>query len=287
MLRYLDIDNGRGTVTRLHDTPTRALASVQGLVGLAAPRGSSRVRPSGHGRTHRQAFLTDRSITLDGEVWGSSVEASYDELDVVTAALYDALGQDCTLRWQRGTSGQELEQAVRLHGDVKVDLAGATRLLRYQAQLVAPDPRAYSQAVYTADSAPMGDTGGGFTYPSTYPASFTPGSSGQLAVDNAGSVPTPPVFTIHGEVVDPTIKLLPDGPSLVLNGTVARGSTLALDAEARTVTLNGAANRLSMLDFAASRWFDLPRGPSSVRLLAASADADAYLSVSYRHAYGG
>lgn len=288
MLRYMDIDNGRGTVTRLHDTPTRALARVDGLVGVTRPRHDQRKRPSAHGSIRRGRFMGERSIELEGEVWGSSPAHALAEMDVVQSALMDALeGEGCLLKWQRGADGPELQAGVRLADRVRSTLAGSTAMLRYEAALVAPDPRFYSQAVYTARSAAYGDDGGGNTFPATYPQTFQPGSSGQAVVTNGGTSPTPPVFALHGELTNPRIRLLPDGPEVCLTGTIGRGSVLTLDVAKRTVLLNGTANRLSMIDYRNTEWFDLPVGASTVRLLADSGDTDAYMTVTYRDAYSG
>ena len=287
MLDYVTLEDRNGVAVPLHRTATRALAKADGLVGLPGVRAVVRDRPNGHGSLNRTKRLTDRLVELEGEIWGSSQQAAFAEFDVVGGALLDALDEPRLLRYRRGGDGLELQTLVQLASDVKAPLKGGGRFLKYQVQLRASDPRAYAQSVTTAQSATMGEDGGGLVFPVTWPATFLPGSSGQAVFSNQGSAATPPVFRLYGRLVNPTVRLLPDGPEVVLFGEVAAGDFLELDVANRTIRLNGnpSANRLGMRDFAQTTWFELPRGSGTVRLLADDADPGAYLEMDYRHAY--
>jgi hypothetical protein len=288
LLAYATLDDASGVAVSLHGpgSATAVLVSADGLVGLPGVRSVVTPRPNGHGSINRTLRLSDRVVTLSGEVWGSDQAAAYAEFDKVQGALYAALDTPRTLRYRRGVGGVDLQMDVRLDSDVKAPLAGHSRFIKYDVQLRASDPRAYSQEVFLSQSVPMGLDGGGFTFPATWPRGFVPGSAGFAPFSNPGLTPTPPVFRLNGRLVNPRIRLMPNGPELIFAGTVDAGAPLTVDVARRTALLPGGASRLYLLDFSGgSRWFELPGGDRAVRLLADDADPSAFLEVFYRHAY--
>lgn len=292
MLRYLDIESASGERGLLHgSTPTRALVKADGLVGVTGRRGETRARSSDHGSRTFGKWRKDRIITLKGEVWGPSPEGAQDELDRVNALLAGCADGPRIMRYGRGLSGAELRQEVRLAGGgLRADLTGNKRFIPYEVTLRADDPRAYSDDEVAVISAPMGDKGGGGIYPATYPVTFEASAAGVCAFDHVGSAATPQVLRIYGEATNPRVRLGDTGPAIVIQGTVASGDYLELDRRApagRRVLLNGETPRSYLLDFAETRWFELPaQSTGHVNLLAESASPDAYLSLHYRHAYG-
>jgi hypothetical protein len=71
----------------------------------------------------------------------------------------------------------------------------------------------------------------------------------------------------------------------VFDGEIADGDTLYVDAADRTVLLNGDSNRINMLRFESSRWFELPVGISTVTLIAEDFSGGAGIEIQYRPAY--
>lgn len=286
MLEYVTLEDATGTRVSLHDGAGLArLAKADGLVGLTPVREVVRARSGGHGSVNRSRWLSDRLIVLEGEVWGGSQAAAFTELDRIQAAFADAVDTPRLLRYRRGWgAGVDLQTEVQAV-DLKATLAGGGRFLKYQAQLRASDPRAYGQAEQVVASAPFGDTGGGFTFAATFPATFEPGSSGQAHYTNAGTTDTPPVFRLYGELENPRVQLDSTGETLALTATVGPDDFVELDVAERTVKLNGVTPRLDWRDFTTSDWFELPRASGTVRLLADDGSADAYMTVTFRPAY--
>lgn len=126
-----------------------------------------------------------------------------------------------------------------------------------------PDPRKYSAALHTTSTG-LGTATGGLVFPATFPATFGSGSGGgQVQVTNAGNTDTPPLVTIPGPVDNPIIEHVELGRSLQLSISLASGDTLVLDADVKSVVLNGTASRESALTL--PQWFLLPPGVSTVR----------------------
>jgi hypothetical protein len=179
-----------------------------------------------------------------------------------------------------------------MDGGVTVDpLTPDGRALRYQAQVLAPDPRAYSQDLVTLRSQPMGAQGGGDTYPEVYPITFNPSNAGVVNAVNRGRSSTPPIYELSAEgadLVNPRIVRVPSSdttPEVRLAGTIAAGQRVFIDVANRRVLLNGTVLANYLVDWSVSTLADLPRGQSTVRLIADSSSPDATLTVYFRHAY--
>jgi hypothetical protein len=285
---YMDLTDAEGDRIGFHWLENRRLTNVQGLPGLGMPgaRAAIRARPSYHGATNRSRWQKDRLITLEGYCKGDNAAQAQDQLDTLAAPLWDAINTDRLLRWRRGGTGVELQCTVRFAPDdlaVTQEING--RLLRYQAHLHAPDPRAYLQ---TQDSE-VGDTLsvslGGVIFPEEFPWLFVASSGGQANFNNTGMVPTPPVIRIYGYCTNPTIRLISTGEEIVLAGEVAAGEYLEIDVFNRTVMLNGVTLRNNLVDFSASTWFELPRGLQTIQLLSSTFDTSAHIEVLWRAAY--
>lgn len=155
-------------------------------------------------------------------------------------------------------------------------------------EFFCPDPRIYDDTLsaYTLTSASSALR----TYNRNYNLTYTGGSGslGYVTVANNGNYETWPTFTIGpagtgNACVAPTINNLTTGdtiafPSLSMSAT----DVLVVDADLRTVLLNGVAARNAMSN--ASRWFSLPVGsPQTLQFTVASGTQT--LEVTYRNAY--
>lgn len=280
MIEFVTLEGPGGVQVSLHETDNVALSRAEGLVGSPRPREVVRPRPGAHGSVIRSRYLEDRSITLEGEVWGSTLDEAYARWDEIARAFQACIPEPRPLRFRRG--GRDLVTDVRLAGATPVPLEGGGAFLRYQAALRAADPRVFGQAWEEAVTSDYG--GGGSSYPSTYPDSFLPSIERTALVQHDGSIGTPPVLVVSGEVVDPVIRLVETGEEIRVVGTVPAGQTLEVDVAAGTVKLQG-TNRLDLVDLAASQFFDLPPGASGVRLFSTSADETASVVVRWRPAF--
>jgi hypothetical protein len=72
---------------------------------------------------------------------------------------------------------------------------------------------------------------------------------------------------------------------IALTGTISAGDYLEIDVQNRSITINGTTPALSFLDAANTTWFELPKGTSTVQMLAGTFDTSARVSVLYRAAY--
>ncbi len=287
MLGYLDLLDRNDVAVRFHGgLPQRAVTGIQGLPGFGLPGARLVVvpRPTAHGAINRSRFMQEKVATIEGWVQGATQEATQSEFDVLMRAVYDCLDTPRELRWQRGTTGTQLFALVRMsEGDISTSVETA-KLMRYQVNLRLDDPRAYSQTQSVATSATLGAVGGGMNFPSTFPLTLTPGAAGSVFVNVGGIVSTPATFRIYGDITNPSITLLPSGPSINLTGTIGPAEYVDVDVFNREVRdVNGAVVNY-LVNWATTSWFELPES-SSVQLTAASAGGGAYMTVTYRDAY--
>jgi hypothetical protein len=297
LLKTLTLDDSSGTPVTIHSdalTSKRALTKATGLVGIGSVRNSGkRPRPTAHGGINQSHWEDGGTITLEGQIGSQTgIEDALSEFRTIAAPMLQTLDVGAALlKWQEGSVGvgNALQMLVRLDSDVEPVIQEAAAIVEYQAQFFAEDPRAYSQTLTTVSSSALSTLSGGMVMPFTFPFAFAASGGGVCACTNAGNRPTPPVFRIFGGVTNPTI-LLVGGTRIVLNGTVAAGDYLELDAWARTVKLVTAGSTAGVLrqnfyDAANSQWFDLPAGSSSVQLIAGVFDGTARLDVLFRSAY--
>lgn len=288
MLSQVTIDDQQGNPVVLHETATRCLVSASGLIGVGGLREQRRVRPQAHGAIDDTRFEDGRLIALEGEIMSAAgVEAAYSEFRQIVAPLLATLdGHPARLCWTEGTTGLALQRMVRLAGEIDPPLAEAAAVLRYQVQLYAEDPRAYTQQLTVSNGNPLSNAGGGMLLPALVPVTFGQSSGGDVTWTNQGNRATPPVLRIYGRAVNPQVLQLNTGQRIALTGTIEDGSYLDLDTAGRVPRDPAGGVRLNLLDAAASTWFGLPAASvSALRLVAADFSASARLDVLARSAY--
>lgn len=288
---YLTLDDRDGQPVQFHRTDRRRVRRASGLVGLPPVRSSVRPRPTRHGTIDRSRWVEGSLVVLEGFVTAAEPGGhdALNELRQLSAPLIDTLEHGpALLRWREGTTGQELQRAVKFAGGLDGQLDATVPTIPYQVQLRSEDYRAFSQTLQSATSAPLSDGGGGWVFPDPWPVVFTGGGGGGVvAWQNDGNVATPPVLKLYGGLTDPRVLLEPGGQEIVLVGEVGSDDYIEIDVAARTVTLNGdpAISRMHFVDFSATTWFELPSGQGTCRLLAAASSGAARLSVEYRAAF--
>lgn len=290
MVTSVTLNNSSGSPVILHETPVgnRRLTRATGLATISTPRAVVRPRPTAHGAIDETHWTGERLIVLEGFVLGADQAAAISELRTVQAAILQTLDSGAALlKWtEAGSAGLSLQSTVKLASDVDVEFVPGPDLLRYQVQLRAEDPRAYSQLLTTGTGSALAPTGGGMTFNRTFNITFTTGGvAGNVAVNNTGNRTTPPTFRMYGAWTNAQIMLAGTTKRIVLNGTVSAGDYLEVDVFNRTVKLNGSSNALYYLDAANTTWFDLPIGTSTIQTLAFAFDTTARCDVLYRSAY--
>jgi len=170
--------DGAAAVTLHGNSQTnRNLARIQGLVGPPAPRDVVRPRSQADGVVDDTKFLSERLITLEGEIWNSTGGAALSDLSTVSEAFTSSLLSPAklTVTYENGTTRFCY---VKLSGSVDVSVEGASRLVQYQVQLRAADPRWYSTTLNTVTLSRS-------TSGTTWTASTSSGTT------NAGTAPSP------------------------------------------------------------------------------------------------
>jgi hypothetical protein len=256
----------------LHRTDSRHIYAATGL--------------SAHGFINNTRNTEGRLIILEGRLLGEqSATDMFTEFYAVAGAMLETLDYgEALLKWTID-GGPSMQAMVKLHGELEPPVEVGPNILAYQAQLLAQDPRAYSQTESSSAGDTLSSAPGGWTFPRTLPIRFNVSDSGTAAVENDGNRPTPPVFRVYGACVNPQILLVGTDYRISLTGTIAAGDYLEVDVQNRLITVNGVTPALNFLYAANTTWFELPKGVSTVQLLAGSFDTVAHVQVVYRAAY--
>jgi hypothetical protein len=282
----ITINDADGVAVALHRTDTRHVYAATGLIGVTPPRQVVRPRPSAHGFINDTRNTEGRLIVLEGRLLGEqSATDMFSEFYAVAGAMLETLDYgEALLKWTID-GGPSMQAMVKLHGELEPPVEVGPNILAYQAQLLAQDPRAYDQSESSSTGDPLSSAPGGLTFPRTMPIRFNVSDSGTAAVENLGNRPTPPVLRVYGQAVNPQILLVGTTSRIALTGTISAGDYLEVDVQNRTLLMNGTTPALNFLDAANTTWFELPKGTSSVQMLAGTFDTSARVAVLYRAAY--
>lgn len=137
------------TAITLHGISTAQLTHAEGLVGPPAPRDVINILPGRDGVSDQTAYLSERVITLEGELVGANQGTLLSAWDTLSAALETTMLRpgkltvtraDGTVRWCN----------VVLAGAAQPSFDGGAQFLQYQITLRAPDPRWYSTTLNTS-----------------------------------------------------------------------------------------------------------------------------------------
>jgi len=236
-------------------------------------------RPQRDGSFDAPSFLAARVITLGGTAIAPDPDTKERAKDRLAALLADG-STLADLTVQERTVQRSAR--VRLSGQTKIaDQTPYT--FAWSVQLTAPDPVRYG-TVPQAASCGLPQPGHGLTFPLTgWPLDFGEPSGGSLALTNAGTATTAPVWTIAGPCDQPIIRDVSGGTWLAFGLQLADGDRLVVDVAARTVRLGGASRRAALMP--GSSWFGLRPGLTGVTFDALRTDAPAVLSVTWRDAW--
>ncbi|MEU5434525.1 hypothetical protein AB0G73_14280 [Streptomyces sp. NPDC020719] len=155
-------------------------------------------------------------------------------------------------------------------------------------ELVAPDPRFYSDVEQQAELRLGWLSGGGFTAPVQAPIKVTSGGpSGEQRpgwVTNTGTTDAYPVLTVHGPVANPQIRHVETGRAVDLQIKLAPSEWVRVDTRPgqRTVTRN---NGGSVAITSPLEDFAIPPGRSEIRWSGSDPTASARLTVTWRDAH--
>ncbi len=250
---------------QIHKTGTLAVTSM--TLGSPSPRAVVENRPGDHGAVDSTRFYASRGVELVGHARGVDHVALVAAVDDLLGRL--ALGSEHVLRFRRLGDGQDLRCTVRVDSSVDMTAGEHTApLVVWGVSLLAPDPRFYSDVLTQASYDPTDLGDGGLVFPLSFPLVFDADSGlGALVVENAGTAPTPPVLTVRGPVVNPTIDNDTLGLSIRTRDCgLSSGDFLVIDTASRTVRLNGTTSRPDLVDVAQTRWWTLAPGINRLRM---------------------
>jgi hypothetical protein len=269
--------------TTLHETSSRQVKSVVGLIGLSPTRRNVRIRPTADGAIDDSKYRDESLITIVGDTSGVN---AFSEFRVISAALLATLTTPSLLTWTEGAAGLALQRTVKLASAVEPPLEEAALVLRYGIVLSSADPVAYSQTLTTATGNTLSAVGGGRTYYMTFNWTYAAAGAGTASFTNSGNAPTRPLLRIYGVVTNPSIIL--GSKRISLLGTVSSGEYVEIDLSTRSITrVTGSirSDAKNMIDPVGTQWFSLPAGANVLQLVAYSFDASARLDVIGRSAY--
>ena len=273
MISTITFTPAGGSAVSLHAVTIgskRVVTRAEGLQGLPALRDVQTVKGQQSGAYIRSKYVGARTITLEGEIIGSSIEDSFDEFDTISKALSSSVSTPGVLQWTRDAAGQALRVTCQLSSLSPLVLTDGGNMLQYQVSLVCGDPRVYDQAETTGTGTTITDAAVG----------------GTVSYSNIGSLPTPPKIRIYGGITNPFVRkgtvASSVGAGLVFSGTVAPGDYLEIDVQARTIKTNGTTNALSLLTAASSDFFELPTGSSTVCMTGSAISGSPRVDLIYR-----
>lgn len=247
--------------------------NLQAVPGFEAPdfRIGSYDKPGEDGARITTALYGPRPITISGEVHTTDI-ASY-------AAARQALAY--AFRIQRDKYNYPSLTRIAF-----TTLDGASYFLDAQvksfknplwypttssfiATLTAPDPAIYGATQQTTGRITI-QTGGGASFPLTFPIIFTAGTGGTGNLNNSGNLNTWPLIYLTGAVTNPRIYALEVGGTIQLTyTTVNANDVIVIDMLNKTVMLNGTISLLQYMT-TDSNWFSLAVGNNTFRFTSGS-----------------
>jgi len=272
-----------GSGTRFH------LAGIEGLDGPAY-RSADIARSRAHGEVRRGLdFLPGRDITLTIEISDTgdeSYQAAQREFDAIMVPLEDAPGEPLVVKFP-GREAVRVVCAPRAYSRPNDYRYSIGRMAATVAQFHAHDPLVYSNTEHVDDTTRRQE-GSGFSPPVTAPFTLGAAVGGSIGIVNAGNIAAPWTARLDGPLAYPEITHLELGRrlslALVANGGVnlATGDWIDIDSAARSVRLNGTADRRTQLTVD-SEWWDLDPGSNPFQLDADSGDGT--LTVTWHDGY--
>jgi len=212
-------------------------------------------RQADHGGYPSASYLAPRQLPLAVTIHAPSKTLREQAVETLKAAATLAA---TTLRVQQDS----YDRTATVYRQAATLATAYGNTADVSVSLIAPDPRLYATAGYSA-SCQLPSITGGLTFPVTFPAVFSATvSSGSIPVGNLGNIGSRPLLRITGPCVTPLVTLQrPDGSvqQLTYNGTLGALDFLDLDCDRHTAILDGTASRRGLLTVTGG-WPEIPPG---------------------------
>lgn len=264
-----------------------ALVQAEGLIDLPGLQTADRLRLRRHGLSPGDDFAASRSIVLQIEVDAETESELNSTMATLLEITRPGLAESpMTVQIPGVAGGGKRRLNVRpRRRNVPIDLDFFYGLPIVTVEFVATDPRIYDGTPWQVSTTLPSGLGSGLSFPAVPPLTFSGSSeTGDVGAQNDGTFPVSPVIRIDGPVTNPSVTHLEKG--YVLDFTITLGSSdyLIIDAESRSVLLNGSSNRYSTLS-STSQWWDLDPGDNTIRFRSDTNLETAILTAYYRSAW--
>jgi len=245
---------------------------------------ANRNRLRRHGMKPGDRYYTMRAFVLDVEVWGRTAQEYADNMAALMAALETQGEQPFVIQAPEIAGGHKIRANVRRTRDSQsISTQSAQgKVSKFSVQFEATDPRLYLNDV-SAQATTLPSSVSGRTYDRTYPLDYGGVSTGgSIYATNIGNFVTPVIYRIAGPCVNPRIENLTTDEVMTFNITLADGESLIIDTDARTVQLDGVADRFYTKT--SSNWIELEPGESEITFRASTLTT-ATMTMTYRSAW--
>lgn len=288
MLDVIDLTPPAGSAVRLHETGTRSVVKVDGLIGMSSLRGEPWDRPEEDGQVNPHAqYLGSKIITIEGELWGASIPAVFADWRLLEAAFYNCRNTPGTLSFREFGGGLELQAGVVFAGGSDPVIQGGSPILSYQVMLRAADPILYSQVESQSSTTGAPSSSGGIPFPIPFPIPFGSGVvGGSVAATNAGNAPGHPRIQIVGPITSPAVTNTTTGEAIYLDGLVVTSAqTLIIETKpTRSVTVSGVSVAGS-IRWADSTYPSLAPGANVIQFTGGGTSGATTMTVFWRNSY--
>jgi len=132
----------------------------------------------------------------------------------------------------------------------------------FDIDVIAADPRRYG--LTETDHTELPKPGTGIVFPIVFPIDLgKPADEGRITLNNLGTAPTAPRFTVTGGFTNITLTEVGSGRRLTLDRSVPAGSSVTFDAHTRRVLLDGQTD-ISSTFLTSREWWTVAPGSTSI-----------------------
>ena len=241
---------------------TYLVLGIDGL-GDADVRDVREVNPAQDGETPSNAYYGGRTISITGRIRAHHIHKSRDMQQALRQAFAD-ISQEKPLVFHTANPLKSLVIPCKKLQPIAMSEAQQNYLWQrdFQISLRASNPRFIGLIPQLTQLVP-----------------------GEVVdIENEGSYFAQPIITFSNRMVAPRITNELTGRSLIFSGDILSGETVTADLARRRITNQNGENAFKRIS-PASGWPELAPGLQPIALSSSSFDADALVSVTYRHSY--
>ena len=246
-----------------------------------APRIDIKYRGNKDGARLGSYFYGDRTMSIEGEIVGSSASDYETKRRALQAAFCIGEGLKTMTIVTRG--GTTLTSSVIV---TRLELPyTAGKIIRgdFRIEVKSPYQNLLGETLNSQEVVPY--EGGGGAIPAGVPFDMSAGGTGAQTLANDGNAYAWPTITIIGGIENPSVQNQTTGKSISITYTLGSSTdNIVLDFYNRTCIINGSINGLQ---YVSGEWFPLISGNNAVILTAGSNTGSAKATVEWYDEYLG